>query len=50
MDELGTGRYANLEAAGGEGCDAINAWKFEEPVAVENIVYLAMGDEMIPVN
>lgn len=48
--EPGSGRYANMDAVGGEGCDAFNTWKFVEPVDVADVVSLRLGDETIPVN
>lgn len=47
--EPGTSRYANMEAVGGEGYDAFTTWKFTEPVDVEEIVSLKLGDAVIPV-
>ena len=55
----GPGSYSNLDAAAeingeltGEpkGWKAYNTWKFEEPVEVEDIVSLKLGDAVIPVN
>lgn len=57
--EAGTSSYSNLDAAAeingeltGEpkGWKAYNTWKFEEPVEVEDIVSLKLGDAVIPVN
>lgn len=55
--EPGTSRYVNLDAyvltgelTQGEGWDAFNTWRFEEPVDVEDIVSLKLGDTVIPVN
>lgn len=57
--EAGTSSYSNLDALAAEagekpteekGWDAFNTWRFEEPVDVEDIVSLRLGDETIPVN
>ena len=47
-----TSHYTNVGAmsAEKEGWEAFATWKFEEPVNVEDIVSLTLGDEVIPVN
>ena len=58
--EPGTSRYANLDAeelagSGGpeagkeKGWDAFNTWKFEEPVDLDDVVALKLGDGTVPV-
>ena len=42
-------RYANMGADGGKGWDAFNAWKFDEPVNLADIVSLTLKDASIPV-
>lgn len=55
----GPGSYSNLDAmarmkgeptSGLKGWRAFTTWKFEEPVEVEDIVSLKLGDAVIPVN
>lgn len=55
----GPGSYSNLDAVAeingeltGElkGWGAFTTWKFEEPVEVEDVVSLKLGDAVIPVN
>ena len=50
--ERGTSSYTNLGAYEGEDgpYDAYNTWKFEEPVDLEDVAYLKLGDGTIPVN
>lgn len=50
--ESGTGHYTNMGAISAEedGWKAYATWKFEEPVDVEDIVSLTLGDEVIPVS
>lgn len=43
------GRYANMDAMGGEGYDAFNAWLFEEPLDLDEIVSLKLMDTEIPI-
>ena len=42
-------RYANMGADGGKGWDAFNAWKFDEPVNLADIVSLTLKDASIQV-
>lgn len=48
----GPGRYYNAEAlSGGENSwDAYATWRFEEPVDVQDLVSLTLGNAVIPVN
>lgn len=55
----GTGSYSSLGAiaenngepsGGAAGWTAYNTWKFEEPVEVEKLACLKLGDTVIPVN
>lgn len=57
--KAGTSSYSNLAAKAAEtggdpaenkGWDAFNTWKFEEPVDLEEVVSLQLGDVTIPVN
>lgn len=57
--EAGTSTYSNLDAVAevngeltGEpkGWRSFNTWKFQEPVEVEELVSLKLGDTVIPVN
>lgn len=57
--KAGTSSYSNLDAAaeinGGtaeepKGWEAFNTWRFEEPVNMEDIVSLKLGDATIPVS
>ena len=48
--EPGMGRYSNLEVNGGEGWECYATWYFVEPVEVEDLVSLRLGDAVIPVN
>lgn len=50
--ESGTSHYTNVGAMSGgeESWGAFATWRFEEPVDVEDIVSLTLGDEVIPVN
>lgn len=50
--QSGTGSYTNVGALAGEAEDrweAYTTWQFKEPVEVEDIVALTLGDETIPV-
>lgn len=47
----GIGRYSKLEASSeGTGWDAFNTWEFQEPLDLEEVVSLRLGDKTIPVN
>lgn len=50
--EPSTSHYTNVGAQSEEkeGWEAFATWKFEEPVDVEDIVSITLGDEVIPVN
>ena len=50
--ESSTSHYSNVGALRGEEerWEAFATWKFEEPVDVEDIVSLTLGDTVIPVN
>lgn len=50
--EPGTSQYTNVGAlnGGGDSWEAYATWRFEEPVDVEDIISLSLGNEVIPVN
>lgn len=50
--EPSTSGYTNVGAMSEEkeGWECFATWRFEEPVDVEDVVSLTLGDEMVPVN